>query len=59
MTELTPLQRQARVFNGQRRRDALAEMTYEELHQLFQFTRSFTPLDRAIRCEFHARAAYA
>ena len=53
---MTELQRQARIFNGQRRRDALAEMTYEELYQLFQFTKAFTPLDRKIRDELHKRA---
>ncbi len=53
---MTKLQKQARTFKDQRRLDALAEMTYEELYQLFQFTQSFTPLDRAIRDELHKRA---
>ena len=53
---MTNLQKQARTFTDQRRDEALAEMTYEELYQLFQFTKAFTPLDRKIRDELHKRA---
>ena len=53
---MTKLQMQARTFTDQRRDEALAEVTYEELYQLFQFTKAFTPLDRKIRDELHKRA---
>ena len=53
---MTKLQKQARIFKDQRRDEALALMTYEELYQLFQFTQSRTALDRKIRDELHRRA---
>ena len=53
---MTELQRQARIYKDERRDIALATMPYEELYQLFQFTQSFTTLDRKIRDELHKRA---
>ena len=53
----TALFNSARFYEGTRRVNALAAMTYDELYYFFhQHSRTGTNLDRAVRDELHKRA---